>query len=279
MPVGGSRDDRLRAVGPGGRPPRPGRVRLGVPDAAGPVRPRVGRGAGPPVPRVGRERRRDGRPPRCHADRVRGELEAAGYDVAVYDGVEREPSVGAVNECIGFVRDEAGEEGFDFYLGLGGGSALDTAKATRAVVASGGEVLDYIATPTGAGERHRRGRTARPVADDRRNRVGDFAGRHPLGPGEGDQGGSPLEPPPGRRRGAGPDADDDTPTGPPRRDGDGRARPRHRGVHDPRPRLAARAGGCRRPTRLRRAHSHHRAVLRAGDSAPLGQRPEGGPQR
>jgi alcohol dehydrogenase class IV len=88
-----------------------------------------------------------------HAGRVRDELEDAGYDVAVYDGVEREPSVGAVDECIAFVRDEAGEAGFDFYVGLGGGSALDTAKATRAVVANGGEVLDYIAAPTGEGER------------------------------------------------------------------------------------------------------------------------------
>jgi alcohol dehydrogenase class IV len=88
-----------------------------------------------------------------HATRVREELETAGYDVTVYDGVEREPSVEAVDGCIEFVRDEAGSEGFDFYLGLGGGSALDTAKATRAVVANGGEVLDYVAEPTGEGER------------------------------------------------------------------------------------------------------------------------------
>jgi alcohol dehydrogenase class IV len=88
-----------------------------------------------------------------HASRVSDELEAAGYGVTVFDGVEREPSVGAVDECIEFVREEAGSTGFDFYLGLGGGSALDTAKATRAVVANGGEVLDYVAEPTGEGER------------------------------------------------------------------------------------------------------------------------------
>jgi alcohol dehydrogenase class IV len=88
-----------------------------------------------------------------HADRVQGELERAGYGVTVYDDVEREPSVGAVEECIEFVRDEVGPAGFDFYLGLGGGSVLDTAKATRAVVANGGAVLDYIAAPTGEGKR------------------------------------------------------------------------------------------------------------------------------
>nr|WP_235271418.1 hydroxyacid-oxoacid transhydrogenase [Halorubrum saccharovorum] len=70
----------------------------------------------------------------------------------MYDGVEREPSVEAVGECIAFVREEMGDDGYDFYLGLGGGSCMDTAKATRAVIANGGDVLDYVAAPTGAGE-------------------------------------------------------------------------------------------------------------------------------
>ena len=87
-----------------------------------------------------------------HVDRVADELEADGFDVDVYDGVEREPSIEAVEECIGFVREETGEDGYDFYLGLGGGSCMDTAKATRAVVANGGDVLDYVAAPTGEGE-------------------------------------------------------------------------------------------------------------------------------
>ena len=87
-----------------------------------------------------------------HADRVREEVEAAGFGMDVYDGVEREPSVAAAEECIEFVRDRAGESGYDFYVGLGGGSCLDTAKVARAVVANGGEPLDYIAAPTGGGE-------------------------------------------------------------------------------------------------------------------------------
>lgn len=87
-----------------------------------------------------------------HASRVREELTAAGLTADVYDGVEREPSISAVNECIEFVRDEQGPDGYDFYLGLGGGSALDTAKTTRAIIANGGEPLDYVAEPTGSGE-------------------------------------------------------------------------------------------------------------------------------
>lgn len=84
-----------------------------------------------------------------HADRVSAALEDAGHDVDVYDAVEREPSIAAVEDCIDFVR-EAGD--YDFYLGLGGGSCMDTAKATRAVVSNGGELIDYIAQPTGHGE-------------------------------------------------------------------------------------------------------------------------------
>ncbi|WP_049925085.1 hydroxyacid-oxoacid transhydrogenase [Halopiger goleimassiliensis] len=87
-----------------------------------------------------------------HADRVTDHLEDAGYDVTVWNGVEREPSIETVDSCIEFVRENEGEDGYDFYLGFGGGSCMDVAKGTRAVVANGGEVLDYIAEPTGNGE-------------------------------------------------------------------------------------------------------------------------------
>ncbi|WP_090380259.1 hydroxyacid-oxoacid transhydrogenase [Natronobacterium texcoconense] len=87
-----------------------------------------------------------------HVDRVTDHLEDAGYDVTVWDGVEREPSIENVDSCIEFVRANEGADGYDFYVGFGGGSCLDVAKATRAVIANGGEVLDYIAEPTGEGE-------------------------------------------------------------------------------------------------------------------------------
>ncbi|WP_313693448.1 hydroxyacid-oxoacid transhydrogenase [Halorarum halobium] len=87
-----------------------------------------------------------------HAGRVADHVEAAGYDVDVYDGTEREPSIRDVEGCISFVREEMGADGYDFYVGLGGGSCLDTAKTTRSVVANGGEILDYVAEPTGEGE-------------------------------------------------------------------------------------------------------------------------------
>jgi len=86
-----------------------------------------------------------------HADRVAGHLDEAGFAVDVYEDCEREPSIGAVEDCIDLVNAET-EDGYDFYVGLGGGSVLDTAKTTRAVVANGGEPLDYVAAPTGEGE-------------------------------------------------------------------------------------------------------------------------------
>ncbi|MEY7848250.1 hydroxyacid-oxoacid transhydrogenase [Natrarchaeobius sp. A-rgal3] len=87
-----------------------------------------------------------------HVDRVTDHLEDAGYDVTVWDGTEREPSIENVDDCISFVRENEGEDGYDFYVGFGGGSCIDVAKGTRAVIANGGEVLDYIAEPTGEGE-------------------------------------------------------------------------------------------------------------------------------
>jgi alcohol dehydrogenase class IV len=87
-----------------------------------------------------------------HAERVTDELGDAGFVTDIYDGVEREPSIEAIDECLSFVRDEQGEDGYDFYVGFGGGSCMDTAKATRAVIENGGEALDYIAEPTGEGE-------------------------------------------------------------------------------------------------------------------------------
>lgn len=85
-----------------------------------------------------------------HVDRVVDRLEEAGFGATVWSGTEREPSIENVEGCISFVREET-DDGFDFYLGIGGGSCLDVAKTTRAVIANGGEILDYVAEPTGEG--------------------------------------------------------------------------------------------------------------------------------
>ncbi|WP_246985136.1 hydroxyacid-oxoacid transhydrogenase [Halorientalis marina] len=87
-----------------------------------------------------------------HAARVHETLSEAGFTIDRYTDVEREPSVAAIEDCVSVVRDEQGSDGYDFYVGLGGGSVMDTAKATRAIIANGGGPLDYIAEPTGDGQ-------------------------------------------------------------------------------------------------------------------------------
>jgi alcohol dehydrogenase class IV len=87
-----------------------------------------------------------------HAERIVSELAESGLEADVYDGSEREPSIQDVEQCLSFIRDERGGAGYDFYVGLGGGSCMDIAKAARVVIGNGGDVLDYIAAPTGEGK-------------------------------------------------------------------------------------------------------------------------------
>ncbi len=61
------------------------------------------------------------------ADRAHRALEAAGFAVALHDGVEGEPGIAEVRAATDLAR------GADLVVGLGGGSALDVAKIAAAV--------------------------------------------------------------------------------------------------------------------------------------------------
>ena len=61
------------------------------------------------------------------ADQVRRAVEAEGAGATVFDGVHVEPTDESFEAAIRFARD--GD--FDGFVGLGGGSALDTAKAAN----------------------------------------------------------------------------------------------------------------------------------------------------
>lgn len=84
-----------------------------------------------------------------HATRVQEQAETGGFSLDVYDGSQREPHVNDIDDCVRFVRKHGD---YDFYVGLGGGSALDTAKIIRTVVAGGGDTIEYVAEPTGDGK-------------------------------------------------------------------------------------------------------------------------------
>ncbi|MBA2955739.1 iron-containing alcohol dehydrogenase [Nocardioides sp. MAH-18] len=72
----------------------------------------------------------------------------ATYDIAVttYDEVHVEPTDASLAHAIGFARD-AGP--FDAIVAVGGGSAIDTAKAVNLLSTNPGELMDYVNAPVG----------------------------------------------------------------------------------------------------------------------------------
>jgi choline dehydrogenase len=72
-------------------------------------------------------------------DRAIAPLKAANVSYVVFDGVASNPPIALVDEGADRYRREA----CDGLIGLGGGSAMDTAKSIGVVVANGGSILDY----------------------------------------------------------------------------------------------------------------------------------------
>jgi len=83
------------------------------------------------------------------AEKVKGYLEEEGIKADIYDGTHIEPTDKAVMEAVKFAKEKGP---YDGYVGLGGGSSLDTAKMINLLLTHGGELLDYIAPPTGKGK-------------------------------------------------------------------------------------------------------------------------------
>jgi len=81
-----------------------------------------------------------------HPARIAEQVAAAGVSVTTYDGVHVEPTDASLSEAIEFARD-AGP--FDAILAVGGGSAIDTAKAVNLLTTNPGELMDYINAPVG----------------------------------------------------------------------------------------------------------------------------------
>jgi alcohol dehydrogenase class IV len=79
-------------------------------------------------------------------ERLEASLRDAGVDAVLYDGVAGEPSETSVHEAI-----DAARAGYDGFVGIGGGSALDTAKLCALFATHEGELLDYVNAPIGAG--------------------------------------------------------------------------------------------------------------------------------
>ena len=72
-------------------------------------------------------------------ERLASVIGAAGIGVAVYAKTEQNPTTTNLEEIAGLYR----SEGCDGLVGLGGGSAMDAAKAASALIENGGSIWDY----------------------------------------------------------------------------------------------------------------------------------------
>jgi hydroxyacid-oxoacid transhydrogenase len=80
-------------------------------------------------------------------DQVRDHVVAAGVKAELFDRVGVEPTDESIEEAVAFAR----EGDWDCFVAVGGGSAMDTAKAVNLLTTHPGELLDYVTPPIGAG--------------------------------------------------------------------------------------------------------------------------------
>jgi alcohol dehydrogenase class IV len=83
-----------------------------------------------------------------HPARIAAQVAAQGVDVTTYDAARVEPTDASLVDAIDFAR-AAGP--FDAVVAVGGGSAIDTAKAVNLLTTNPGELLDYVNAPVGGG--------------------------------------------------------------------------------------------------------------------------------
>lgn len=83
------------------------------------------------------------------SDDVAAQLRAAGIEVSVFDRSRVEPTLESLQEAVAFAR----AYGPDGFVSLGGGSSIDTAKVANLLLTHGGEILDYVNPPIGAGRK------------------------------------------------------------------------------------------------------------------------------
>ena len=76
-------------------------------------------------------------------------VESEGIECELFDRVKVEPSLASMQEAADF----AAEGGFDGFVGVGGGSSLDTAKVANLVATHPAPVMDYIFPPVGEGRK------------------------------------------------------------------------------------------------------------------------------
>ncbi|WP_183099857.1 hydroxyacid-oxoacid transhydrogenase [Nocardioides pelophilus] len=81
-----------------------------------------------------------------HPDAVAVGLSQYGVAVTTYDQARVEPTDASLTHAVEFARAEGP---FDAVVAVGGGSAIDTAKAVALLVTNPGDLMDYINAPVG----------------------------------------------------------------------------------------------------------------------------------
>ncbi len=84
-----------------------------------------------------------------YVDRVAEALAAGGHETVLYADVQPNPTIEGVRACAALAR----AEGCTFVVGLGGGSSIDTAKATAVMATNDGDWWDYVYGGTGKGQK------------------------------------------------------------------------------------------------------------------------------
>ena len=83
-----------------------------------------------------------------HPERVAASMRSRGLEVTVFDGARVEPTDASLEEAVAFAR---GGGPYDAVVAVGGGSAIDTAKAVDLMLTNDGELMDYVNAPVGGG--------------------------------------------------------------------------------------------------------------------------------
>ena len=81
-----------------------------------------------------------------HPQRVADQMAQFGIEAAVFDGVHVEPTDASLEAAIAHARDTGP---WDAFVAVGGGSAIDTAKAVNLLTTNDGELMDYVNAPVG----------------------------------------------------------------------------------------------------------------------------------
>jgi alcohol dehydrogenase class IV len=81
-----------------------------------------------------------------HPQRVAAQMSSFGIEARVFDGVHVEPTDVSMATAVDFAREHGP---WDAFVAVGGGSAIDTAKAVNLLTSNPGELMDYVNAPVG----------------------------------------------------------------------------------------------------------------------------------